>query len=90
MNGVNNDQCLDDHVKVRMSDSEVREYLRELGINNSSMLQNMEKGNRDATLAKLKKLNGVTIGQLSRVTGISKSVIQRAGHGGRHPDPHIS
>ena len=90
MNGVNNDQCLDDHVKVRMSDSEVREYLCELGINNSSMLQNMEKGNRDATLAKLKKLNGVTIGQLSRVTGISKSVIQRAGHGGRHPDPHIS
>lgn len=78
MNEVNNDQCLDDQAKVRMSDSEVREYLYELGITNSSMLQNMEKGNRDATLAKLKKLNGVTIGQLSRVTGISKSVIQRA------------
>ena len=31
----------------------------------------------NATLGKLKVLNGVTIRQLSRITGISKSVIQR-------------
>jgi putative transposase len=77
MNELNDDQCLDDQVKVRMSDSEVREYLRKLGITNSSLLQQMEKGNRDETLVKLKQLNGVTVRQLSRITGISKSVIQR-------------
>jgi putative transposase len=42
------------------------------------MLQKMEKGDRDRTLAILKELEGVTIRRLSRVTGISKSVIQRA------------
>src|SRR4051794_27581876 len=65
MNELNDDQCLDDQVKVRMSDSEVREYLRKLGIINSSLLQQMEKGNRDETLVKLKQLNGVTVRQLS-------------------------
>ena len=82
-NGLNDDQCLDDHVRVRMSDNEVREYLRELGITNSSLLQQMERENRDKTLVKLKQLNGVTIRQLSRITGISKSVIQRSGTRGQ-------
>ena len=45
---------MDDQVRVRMSDSEVREYLRQLGITNSSLLQQMEKENRDETLVKLK------------------------------------
>jgi putative transposase len=77
MKELNNDQCLDDKVKVRMPDSEVREYLQKLGITTSSILQQMEKEKRDATLAKVKKLNGVTVRQLSRITGISKSVIDR-------------
>lgn len=77
MEQSNNDQCLDDQAKVRMSDSEVREYLYKLGITNSSILQQMDKENRDATLVMLKGLNGVTVRQLSRITGISKSVIQR-------------
>ncbi|WP_338788192.1 hypothetical protein [Metabacillus sp. FJAT-53654] len=78
MQESNDDQCLDYKVKTRVSDSDVREYLNKLGIENISMLQKMEKGDRDRTLAKLKELEGVTIRQLSRVTGISKSVIQRA------------
>ena len=82
-NEVNDDQCLEDQVRVRVSDSEVREYLRELGITNSSLLQQMERENRDETLVKLKQLNGVTVRQLSRITGISKSVIQRSGTRGQ-------
>lgn len=77
MKESNNDQCLDHQVRVRMSDREVREQLHQLGITNSSTLQQMEKDNRDATLAILKEINGVTVRQLSRITGISKSVIQR-------------
>ncbi|MFA1820842.1 hypothetical protein ACDX78_11770 [Virgibacillus oceani] len=42
-------------------------------------LQQMDKETRDAVLAKLKSLNGVSQRQLSRITGISKTVIQRAG-----------
>ena len=77
MNESNEDQCLDDHVKVRMSDKEIREYLYKLGITNISKLQQMEKEERDSLLARMKDLNGVTIRQLSRITGISKSVIHR-------------
>src|SRR4051794_20537722 len=77
MNESNEDQCLDDHVKVRLSDKEVREYLYKLGITNISKLQQMEKEERDSLLARMKGLNGVTIRQLSRITGISKSVIHR-------------
>jgi putative transposase len=77
MQELNDDQCLDDKVKIRIPDSEVREHLQKLGITTSSILQHMEKEKRDATLARLKKLNGVTVRQLSRITGISKSVIDR-------------
>ncbi|MDQ0215903.1 REP element-mobilizing transposase RayT [Oikeobacillus pervagus] len=78
MQQQNHDQCLDDRVKVRMTDHEVKEYLCKWGITNNSELQQMEKDKRDAVLVKLKKLKGVTIRQLSRITGISKSVIHRA------------
>ncbi|WNF36660.1 transposase [Bacillaceae bacterium IKA-2] len=74
---TNDDQCLDDMVKVTRSDSEVLQHLYKLGITNKSQLQQMDKKNRDATLIMLKKLNGVTVKQLSRITGISKSTIYR-------------
>lgn len=77
MQQSNDDQCLDDKVKVKRSDSEVREYMYKLGITHTSLLQQMDKKTRDDILAKLKKMNGVTVRQLSRITGISKSVIQR-------------
>jgi len=73
----NDDQCLDDHVKVKMLDSEVREYLHEYGITSISLLQQMDKADRNDIIAKLKTLRGVSIRQISRVTGISKSVIDR-------------
>ena len=75
MNETNQDQCLD--MRVKMSDNEIREFLKEIGITNSSNLQRMDKEERDAVLANLKELNGVTLRQLSRITGISKSVIDR-------------
>lgn len=73
----NDDQCLGDTVKVRKSDNEVREFLFQLGISNKSTLQQMDKLNRNEILTKLKAMKGVSLRQLSRITGISKSVIQR-------------
>jgi len=83
MQQMNDDQCLDDYKKIRPSDSDVIAYLHGLGITNISLLQQMQKDSRDATLSQLKQLNGVTVRQLSRITGISKSVIHRAGQGDR-------
>ena len=39
--------------------------------------QQMDRKNRDAVLAKLKRLNGVSFRQISRIAGILKSVINR-------------
>jgi putative transposase len=77
MQQENQDQCLDYVVKVRLSDSEVREYLYEMGIASSSLLQKLDRVERDRVLVMLKGVEGVNLRQLSRVTGISKSVIQR-------------
>jgi putative transposase len=81
MNETNNDQCMDVEVRARLSDNDVIEYLRTLGVTSNSTLQQMSKGERDTVLAMLMKLNGVTVRQVSRITGLSKSVVQR-GRGG--------
>ncbi|MDT8858927.1 transposase [Alkalihalobacillus sp. MEB130] len=77
MQQITNDRCLDEKVIVRISDSEIMSYMRELGISNSSVLQQLDRESRNDILRELKKLNGISIRQLSRVTGVSKSVIQR-------------
>ncbi|WP_244535207.1 transposase [Gracilibacillus kekensis] len=77
MQEVNDDRCLDFEDRVNLSDDQVREYLHDLGVTNNSMLQQMNRRNRNVVLAHLKNLEGVSIRQISRVTGISKSVIAR-------------
>ncbi len=76
---TNDDVCLDDQEKARVTDREIKEYLLKLGITNGKQLQQMKKGDRDDMLAQLKRINGVSVRQLSRITGISKSVIGRIG-----------
>lgn len=77
MQEPNDDECLDENIRVKISDHEVIIYLHELGITNISALQQMKKETRDNVIKNLRELNGVSVRQLSRVTGISKSVIDR-------------
>lgn len=79
-NESNKDQCLDYSLnfRPRLLDSEVKQYLLINGINNISQLQQMEIDQRDEIIRAVKLMDGVTIRQLSRITGISKSVIDRA------------
>ncbi|WP_352418300.1 transposase [Proteiniborus sp.] len=77
MNENNKDKCLDDEEKVRLSDNEVMDYINRLGIVNISILEQLDRDRRDEVIKILKKIEGVTIRQLSRITGISKSVIDR-------------
>ncbi len=77
MRESNTDQYLDDERKIKVSDQEIWEYIHQLGVQNSSILQQMERDRRDAVISSLKRLNGVSVRQISRLTGISKSVIDR-------------
>ncbi|WP_338449917.1 transposase [Niallia oryzisoli] len=77
MQQSNDDQCLEDMVKIRITDDEVMAHLRQLGVNNGNILRQMKKNDRDAILEELRRLNHVSLSQIARVTGISKSVIQR-------------
>lgn len=74
------EQCLDYQVRTKVTDSQVSDYLRTLGISDKNKIQQMDKKERSTVLNSLKELNGVSIRQISRVTGISKSVIDRVGH----------
>ncbi|MGM0753183.1 MAG: transposase [Bacillota bacterium] len=71
------DLCLEDPPSQRITDDEVRIYLRKLGVSNKSMLQGMNKEQRNEVLVNLKTLKGVSERQISRVTGVSRKVIQK-------------
>lgn len=73
----NEDQCLGESLTVRTSDNEVRKHLNQLGILHSGSLQQMEKSQRNNVILQMKQIEGISIRQLERITGISKSVIQR-------------
>ncbi|WP_058309141.1 transposase [Gracilibacillus massiliensis] len=77
MQETNDDLCLDLEKRAKLSDDQLRECLFEAGVTHNSMLQQMDRRNRNVVLANLKNLEGVSIRQISRVTGISKSVIDR-------------
>ena len=89
MQEENEDECLDIYIAIKKSDQEVRDFLKQLGIATISVLQQMEKRDRDIILAKLKEIEGVSIRQLSRITGISRSVIGRAGGTGPSSHPFL-
>ena len=73
----NEDKCLEYEEKVRVSDDVVREYLAKFGISNKNELRKLDKDERNKIIYEIKSINGVTIRQISRITGISKSVIDR-------------
>ncbi|MEQ8175558.1 MAG: transposase [Syntrophomonadaceae bacterium] len=77
INESNLDKCLDCDERKLLLDSDITRYLLQHGVSNPGILQQMEKGQRDKLIRAIKAIDGVTVRQLSRVTGISKSVIDR-------------
>ena len=63
--------------KKQLSDNEIIENLAKFNVRNKSEIQQLEKSKRNEIIRELKSIEGITIRQLSRVTGISKSVIDR-------------
>lgn len=73
----NNDQCLDINERVMLNDEEVISYMKSLGVSSVSALQQMNTEDRNKILKKIKGLKTVSLRQLSRITGVSKSVLGR-------------
>lgn len=63
---------------IRFTDAQVIIKLKELGVENISELQKLEKNMRNSYIWALKITKGIGIRQISRITGISKGVIERA------------
>lgn len=76
INEKNDDECLE--VKSRFTDCELVKYIITMGLNEVSELQSYSKEQRNAFIKTLKSLDGVTVRQVERVTGIARSVIDRA------------
>jgi len=76
-NEKNRDECLDYQARRGKSDEEVMIYLYELGIKNICQLQQMNKQERDDIIRSIKVEENITVRQLARIIGISKSVIAR-------------
>ena len=76
-NQHNKDKCLDYEEKKRLTDDEIRALLLQQGIENNTRFNTLDKETRSKVLKNLKLTEGVTIRQLSKITGISRSVIDR-------------
>ncbi|MFW5647650.1 MAG: hypothetical protein ACOCG5_01050 [Candidatus Alkaliphilus sp. MAG34] len=61
--------------KVKSTNKEVKEHLRQLGVLNPTTLQQFEKSKRDGILNELKKVDGITKVQVAWVTGMSRNVV---------------
>lgn len=76
-NEESEEQCLEIRENLRIPDEEIISYMKKLGIQTISQLQRLEKKKRNEVIKELKKIEGISIRQMARITGISKSVISR-------------
>ena len=74
-------------MRTFVSRNEAIEYMKKLGFQSVSELQQSERDKRNESIRKLKLVEDVTIRQLSRLTGISKSIIDRMQ--GQGTCPHV-
>lgn len=73
----NDGQCLKYKEKIGITDKEVMDHFKRLGIISASELQRLEKEHRNDVIMQIKEIDGISIRQLARITGISKSTISR-------------
>ena len=74
----NADRCMEYDSSGAYSDSEALELLCEMnGSRNPQSVQSLEKAKRDELLRRLKE-KGLTVRQISRLTGVNRNTVQRA------------
>ena len=73
------DACLDEEIKRKKTDGEVKSEIEALMDDEPiGKLQGMEKEKRNAILRTIKASEGVTLRQIARVTGLNAMNVQRA------------
>ncbi len=77
MNEPADDKCMEKGHNLK-TDQEVRSIFAGYGIGDIDELKKFEASSRNELIRTIKKTDGITVRQLSRITGISKSLIDRA------------
>ena len=77
-NESNEDNCLDvENVNFRLSDNDAREVIKKVSkCENSTEFQTLEPERRNYYIKKL-RIKGMSIRQISRLTGISKGIVEK-------------
>ena len=78
MSEMTQDACLDYEEKRRITDEEIIKIIKEQYKIEKGMFHLMDRKKLDAVLKSLKSINGVTIRQIVRVTGVSKFIVEKA------------
>jgi hypothetical protein len=76
----NEDQCLEETKKPnRVSDEVVRNRIGIIMEDRPfNSLQNMEKAERDKTIRKMKEIEGISLRQIARITGLNLKMVYKA------------
>jgi REP element-mobilizing transposase RayT len=75
----NDDKCLDDEIKFRKTDGELRAEIKIIMYGDQpDRLKDLDKKKRNEILRKIKEIDGVSLRQIARVTGLSLSFVFKA------------
>lgn len=76
---VNNELCLDDEIKVRLSDQEARvEILKRIGELEIAQVKSLAKLEKDGIFRKVKRIEGVSQRQVARILGVAPSLLSKS------------
>ena len=76
MNEPNNDTCMELNERMKLTDEKVREMIKEFGeLDSVSDIHSLDEKRRNEILRKSKEIKGVSVLQISRVTGIHRTKI---------------
>jgi DNA invertase Pin-like site-specific DNA recombinase len=75
----NEDKCLDDEIKLRKTDGELRAEIKVLMYGDQpDRLKDLDKDKRNEIMRKIKEIDGVTLRRIASVTGLSLSFVYKA------------
>lgn len=79
MNMDNEDKCLDDQVRLRKTDQEIKAEIESL-MNGEPIgrLSSMERSARNEIIRRIKQRDGISLRQIARVTGLSVDIVYNA------------
>lgn len=78
MNEESKTKHLDYEDFIKLTDEEVKQAILSFGLNKTSDILLLNTEDRDKILNKLKAINGISVRQLSRITGLSRTTITKA------------